>query len=309
MGGNMTFQATVYRVLVVAPDDVTAELKTIQRIISSWNTKYSAKMKAVFLPVSLETHSVHETGDRPQATLSKQIIRDCDILIGVFWTRIGTETGLAESITMEEIGEFQKAGKPVMLYLSSAPAVPGSVDLKQFGKLMKLMDECNKQGLVSGYDSIPDFREKLSTQIVSKIMKIHKTPEVETHRDSRETAKKELTVIISNRFCDLIERYYAKWTSEKKIKPINLDDGRKIITDLTREISGSKESLAKIFSKEKIELIDQIISNLTALQKHRLYLDRKSYTDFWKSGDEIFASLDSIAGMVRKSKNIPKIDH
>lgn len=305
----MTFQATVYRVLVVAPDDVTAERKTVQKIISSWNTKYSGRMKAVFLPVLLETQPVQESGDRPQATLNKQIIRDCDILIGVFWTRIGTETGLAESITMEEIGELQKAGKSVMIFLSSASAVPGSVDLKQFGKLMKLMDDCQKQGLVSGYNSILDFREKLSAQIVSKILKIHKTPEVETRRDSGETAKKELTVMISNRFCDLIDRYYLKWTSEKKIKPINLDDGRKIITDLTREISGSKESLAKIFSKEMIERIDQIITNLTTLQKHRLYLDRKSYTDFWKSGDEIFTSLDSIAGMVRKSKNIPKIDH
>ncbi len=305
----MTFQATVYRVLIVAPDDVTAELKTIQKVVSSWNTKYSARMKAVFLPVLLETQPVQETGDRPRAPSNRQIIKDCDILIGVFWTRIGTDAGLPEPITIEEIGELQKAGKSVMIFLSSAPAIPGSVDLKQFGKLMKLMDDCQKQGLVSGYDSILDFREKLSTQIVSKILKIHQTPEVEARRDPGEAARKELNDMISNRFCDLIDRYNVKWTSEKKIKPINLDDGRKIVTDLTREISGFKDSLTKIFSKEMIERIDQIITNLTALQKHRLYLDRKSYTDFWKSGDEIFASLDAIAGMARNSINIPKTDN
>lgn len=305
----MTFQATVYRVLIVAPEDVTAERKTVQKIISSWNTKYSARMKAVFLPVLLETQPVQESADRPQATLNQQIIRECDILICVFWTRIGSDTGLPEPITIEVIGELQKAGKSVMIFLSSAPAVPGSVDLKQFGKLMKFMDDCQKQGLVSGYDSILDFRDKLSAQIVSKILKIHKTPEVEAQRDPNEGARKALNDMISNRFCDLVDRYNVQWTSEKKMKPINLDDGRKIVTDLTREISGLKESLAKIFRKEMMERLDQIITNLKALQKHRLYLDRKSYTDFWKSGDEIFASLDSIAGMARKNKNIPKIDH
>jgi len=266
-------------------------------------------MKAVLLPVLLETPPVQDPGDRPQATSNQQIIRDCDILIGVFWTRIGADAGLQEPITMEDIREIQKAGKSVMIFLSSAPAIPGSVDLKQFGKLMMLMDECQKQGLVSGYDSIPDFREKLSAQIVSRILKIHKAPEVEARRDPEEAARKEVNCMISNRFCDLIDRSNAQWASEKKMKPINLDGGRKIVTDLTRGISGIKESLANIFSREMMERIDQIMTNLTALQKHRLYLDRKSYTDFWKFGDEIFASLDAIAGMARKKKNVQKIDN
>jgi len=308
-GGKMTFQATVYRVLIAAPNDIIAEQKAIQEIISSWNTKYSAKMKAVFLPVILENNLVKEIGDRPQAILNKQIIKDCDILIGAFWTRIGTDTGLAESITIEEIKEFQKAGKLVMIYLSSAPVVPSSIDLKQYEKLMDFMDDCIKQGLVNRYDSTLDFRKKLSAQIASNILKIHKTPEVETSRDPGETTKKELNNMISNRFCDLIERYNFNWTSEKNIKPINLDDGKKILMDLTREILSFKEKLAKISSKEFIENIDQTISNLGTLQKHRLYFDGKSYTDFWKLGDDIFASLDAIVGEVRKDIHIPKIDN
>jgi hypothetical protein len=306
--GKMTLQATVYRILIAAPDDVIAEQKAIQEIISSWNTKYSARMKAVFLPVLLETHLVQETSDRPKAIFDKQLIKDCDIFIGVFWTRIGTESSLAESITIEEIKEFVKAGKSVMIYLSSAPVVPGSIDLKQYGKLMKFMNECLLLGLVNNYNSILDFREKLSTQIVSNILKLHKVPEGETRSDPGKTARKEINDRVSKRFYDLIERYNINWTSEKKIKPMNLDVGRKIIIDLTREILSLKDTLAKIFRKELIEHIDQTISNLMILQKHRLYFDDKSYADFWKSGDEIFASLDAIAGEVRNDKHIPKID-
>jgi hypothetical protein len=308
-GGKMTFQASVYRILIAAPNDVIVEQKTIQDIISSWNTQYSVKMKAILLPVMLETYLVPEMGDRPQAMFIKQIVKDCDILISAFWTRIGTDTGFAESTTIEDIKEFQKAGKPVMIYLSSAPVVPSSVDLKQYEKLMNFMNDCLKQGLVNRYDSILDFREKLSTQLASKILKIHKTPEVETSMDPGETTKKESNDIISKRFCDLIEKYHINWASERKKKSINLDDGRRILIDLTREILNLKNTVVKIFSKEIIEHIDQIVSNLMALQKHRLYLDNKSYNEFWKLGDDIFASLNAIAGRVRKDINIPKIDH
>ena len=196
-----------------------------------------------------------------------------------------------------------------MIYLSSAPVVPSSVDLKQYEKLMNFMDDCLKQGLVKRYDSILDFREKVSTQLASKILEIHKTPEVETPKVPSEIAKKESNDIISNRFCDLIARYKFNWTSERKKQSINLDDGRQILIDLTREILSFKETLGKIFGKEIIGHIDQIASNLMALQKHRLYLDNKSYTDFWNLGDEIFASLDAIARKVRKDKHIPNIDN
>jgi hypothetical protein len=304
----MTIQATVYRILIAAPDDVIAEQKAIQEIISSWNTKYSARMKAVLLPVLLETPLVQEMSDRPKTIINKQFIKDCDIFIGVFWTRIGTEPSLAESISIEEIKELQRAGKSVMIYLSSAPVVPGSMDLKQYGKLMKFMDECLQQGLINNYDSILEFRKKFSTQIVSNILKVHKVPEGEIRKDPGKTAQKELNDKDFQRFVSLIERYNMNWTSEKKIKPMNLDVGKKIIVDLTREILSLKETLPKIFRKELMEHIDQAISNFIVLQKHRLYFDEKSFTDFWRSGDEIFASLESIAGEVRNDLQMPKMD-
>lgn len=299
----MTFQATVYRILIASPNDVIAERRTITEIISSWNATHFAKMKALLLPVMWETHLAPEMGGHPNAIiLNKQIVKDCDILIGTFWTRIGTEFGV-----IEEIKEFQKAGKPVMIYFSSLPVVPSSIDLKQYEKLMKFMDDCIKHGLVEKYDSIPDFREKLSKQIASKILKMHRIPEEEISRNRGETTKKESNDMINKQFNDLIVGYNLKWTTEKKIEPVSLDDGRQILKDLTRQMLRFRVPLIKIFSKEVIENIDQIISKLEILQKHRLYLDRKSYTDFWKLGDEIFTSLDAIIGKARKDKHIPKI--
>jgi len=236
----------------------------------------------------------------PKAELNLQIVKECDILIGAFWTSIGTDTGFAESRTIEEIKEFQKSGKPVMIYFSSTPVAPGSVDLKQYGLLMKFMDDFLKQGLVERYDSILDFQEKVRRQIAQKIMKIRKMPEDETSRDPNEAAKKKLNDMISQKFCDLIEKYTSDWTRERNSKPTNFDDGKLILKNLKKEILSLSVSLSQIFSKDIIKNIAVIIAKMEDLQKYRLYFDPKSIRDFWKMGDGVFASLNSIAGKVRE---------
>jgi hypothetical protein len=296
----MTFQATVYRILIVSPKDVMEERKIIQEIIASWNGTYFSKMKTLLLPVMWEELFVQEMSGDSKARINSQIAKDCDILIGTFWTSIGADAGFAISRTIEDIKEFQKAGKPVMIYFSSAPVVPGSVDLKQYGLLMKFIDDCLTHGLVERYDSIPDFREKLRRQITHKISKTRKMQEDETPRDPNEAAKKKLNDMISQKFCDLIERYNLEWTKEKNSEPTNFDDGKQILKELKREILSLSVSFVQIFSKDINKCIGENMSTIENLQKYRLYLDPKSIRNFWKMGDEIFTSLNSVAGNVRK---------
>ena len=98
----------------------------------------------------------------------------------------------------------------------------------------------------------------------------------------------------------IIERYILDWTREKNSKPTNFDDGKQILEKLKREILSLRVSLVEIFSKDVMKNIAEIISKIDILQKYRSYLDPKSIRDFWKKGDEIFSSLDSVAGKVRK---------
>lgn len=70
-------------------------------------------------------------GDRPQAIINKQLLEQSDLLVAVFWTRLGSPTGATNSGTVEEIEEHLAAKKPTMLYFSSAPVRPDSVDNEQ----------------------------------------------------------------------------------------------------------------------------------------------------------------------------------
>lgn len=165
----MPRRAIVYRILVASPSDVIDERKAIIEVVQAWNAANSYYQGIYLEPVLWETHATPEMGDRPQAIISRQLVNTCDFLIGVFWTRLGTPTGKAESGTVEEIEEFRKAGKPVLLYFSSVPVVPGSVNVRQYKRLLKFRERCEKEGLVFSYKSINNLWEQLQRHITSTI--------------------------------------------------------------------------------------------------------------------------------------------
>jgi hypothetical protein len=157
----MSYSATVYKVMIASPSDVSAERSIVRELLSEWNVVHADSKRAVLLPIGWETHSVPEMGGRPQEIINKQILKDCDLLVGVFWTRIGTATGEYASGTVEEIEEHIKAGKPTMLYFSSAPVVPESIDAEQFRALGEFRKSCQSRGLYESYADLNDFRSKL----------------------------------------------------------------------------------------------------------------------------------------------------
>jgi hypothetical protein len=165
----MSYKATVFKTMIASPSDVEAERAVIREMLSEWNTVHSDRRKVVLLAVGWETHSAPEMGDRPQAIINKRVLRDCDLLVGVFWTRIGTATEEYASGTVEEIEEHIKLGKPVMLYFSAVPVVPDSVDPEQYSALRKFKESCKSRGILETYSNLADFRSKFYRQLQIKL--------------------------------------------------------------------------------------------------------------------------------------------
>lgn len=161
----MSFDAKIFKVLVASPGDVGEERNLIPELINEWNTINASRSKVLLMPIKWETHSAPLMGDRPQAIINDQLVKDCDILVGVFWTRIGTNTGIAISGTAEEIEQFVELGKPVMLYFSQSPIEPDKIDIGQFTTLKAFKEKMRIQGLTESYHSLPDFRQKFSRQL------------------------------------------------------------------------------------------------------------------------------------------------
>lgn len=166
----MPYQATVLRVMIASPGDVGDEREVIRRVIHDWNDVNSSATKIVLLAVGWDSHAYPDLADRPQQLINDRVLANCDLLIGVFWTRLGSATGKAASGTVEEINEHKATGKPTMLYFSSKPVAPEALDPEQFSALTAFKAECKRLGLVDPYDSIEEFERKVSRHLQMAIL-------------------------------------------------------------------------------------------------------------------------------------------
>lgn len=165
----MPYPATVIRVMISSPSDCGDAQTLARTVIDDWNAAHSSEQGLYLAAVGWGSHSAPEMGDRPQEIINKQVLRDCDLLIAVFWTRLGTPTGKASSGTVEEIEEHLNARRPVMLYFSETPLPPRLIDEAQHKALREFGASCEARGLIDTFDSLDDFREKLSRQLAQTV--------------------------------------------------------------------------------------------------------------------------------------------
>lgn len=168
----MAFDSRVYRILIASPSDVDDEREVAVRIIQQWNDLHSTVRKVVLLPLRWETHTAPDFGTRPQEVINRAIVDECDMLIGVFWTRIGSPTGISDSGTLEEIERVGTAGKPIMLYFSHVGIDPEKIELDQIEKLRAFRNQTFPKGLVESYRSVLEFREKFARQLEIKVREL-----------------------------------------------------------------------------------------------------------------------------------------
>lgn len=164
----MSYNATVFKVMIASPGDILEEKEIIRKVLHEWNDIHSEMRKIVLLPVAWDTHSSPDMGDRPQAIINRQL-KDCDLLVGVFWTRIGTATGEYPSGTVEEIEEHIKKRKPAMLYFSSKTVRLDDVDHDQYSELKKFKESCVSRGVYETYSDIDEFKDDFNRHLQLKL--------------------------------------------------------------------------------------------------------------------------------------------
>lgn len=165
----MSFKAEIYRVLIASPSDLAEERRAATEAINDWNAQHASAEGTVLLPVKWETHATPTTGVRPQEAINRQLVATSDLLIGLFWTRFGTSTGVAESGTVEEIDQFVATGKSAMLYFSSRLVDPNKIDLKQQRKLRQFKNETYKTALVGSFASSSELHMMLLRDLTNQV--------------------------------------------------------------------------------------------------------------------------------------------
>ncbi len=142
----MAYNSTVFDIMIASPNDVEAESNALQEIIQQWNYTHSRHRNLVLIPRSWKSSSAPETaGRRPQESINEIILDQSDILVAIFWKKVGTPTGEFNSGTIEEIEKHVDAGKPTMIYFSSAN-IPQGHDEEQLKMVKEFKNECKTEG-------------------------------------------------------------------------------------------------------------------------------------------------------------------
>ena len=141
------------------------EGKAVRSVIDEWNALNAEEQGVVLLPMSWQTHATPQMGIRPQGAINEQLLNRADVVVAIFWTRLGTPTGQAPSGTVEELREHMSRGKPTLLYFSDAPVEPTRIDPQQHEALRAFRAEIRTEGLVDDFCSIAEFEQKFRSHL------------------------------------------------------------------------------------------------------------------------------------------------
>lgn len=156
----MTFAATAVQLLIASPGDTQEERTAILTEASRWNGRHAKGRGFILSPWLYELHSTPILGDRAQAIINRQGVDKSDVVVAIFGSRLGTDTGVDISGTAEEINRAVSLGIPVHVYFSKGD-VPRDVDTEQLELLRMFQQELQSKGLCGDYKDPRDLARQV----------------------------------------------------------------------------------------------------------------------------------------------------
>jgi len=283
----------IYRVLIASPSDCVKERSSIPEIIYSWNSSHSYHTGIILEPVMWETHVIPQLDDRPQDIINNQIVDSCDFIIGTFWTRIGTATGDHISGSAEEIDRLRGQGKKVLLYFSSSPVVPDSIDPEQYQALLEYKKKLRNEGITFNYSNISEFREMLQKHLSALMASITKESGVTVTPIEKEESDAEM---FKSQFEAFLRKYMAEWAAERDSEPHDIEDAKYIVESALDDLLHYQSQIVVDPENELIPTFSEAAIIMKELGRHTLYIDGgKSFEKFWEKGDSVIVLLKKIS--------------
>lgn len=161
----MSQTVTLYNVFIASPSDVAWARAQVRQTVHAWNEIHAKHSAAVLLPVGWESSSAPNMGKPAQELINEKLLSDADILVGVFWTKLGTPTAEYDSGTVEEIERHIEAGRPTLLYFCAEPVALDSVNRDEYDRLVEFKKACREGGQYHTFDSPAQFAEDFNRHL------------------------------------------------------------------------------------------------------------------------------------------------
>ncbi len=192
----MSKESRLTNIFLASPGDVAEERKAVVNVIRELNLTLGPASNAVFRLLRWETDVHPDVGTDAQDVINSQIGDDYDLLIGVFWGRIGTATPRAMSGTVEEVeralarNSVRPGSVKVMIYFKEEGLPPSQIDVFQIQAVQSLKPKISASGAYyRSFRDADEFESVLRVDLYNALGRIlegerEASPRIPTDRQS-----------------------------------------------------------------------------------------------------------------------------
>ena len=241
------FQANCYNVMIVSPSDISEEREIAKDVLYRWNELNSGFHKIVFSVLGYDINAHADSGAHPQESLNHQLLEQADLIIAIFWTKLGTPTTEYSSGSVEEITKHMQKGKKAHIYFSNKTINPQNVDAEQYKNLQNYKNGIRGKAFYKEFSTEEEFRKILEDDI-----QLFSNELVENNSANRTKPTNTMQVTISEKEIEILrameedgELQYIEYVDGPNL------NGRSI--DNPREAAEIKEAISKLESYNLIE--------------------------------------------------------
>lgn len=159
------FQANCFNVMIVSPSDVQEERNIIKESLYRWNELNSRFHKIVFSVLGYDINACPDSGKTAQEILNHQLLEQADIVIAVFWTKLGSPTSEYSSGSVEEISKHMAAGKKALIYFSNQSIDPRNLNTEQYAKLKEYKAKIQGSVFYNEFSSKEEFYQLIQNHL------------------------------------------------------------------------------------------------------------------------------------------------
>lgn len=155
-----------YNIVVSCPSDMVGDREKLQNAVAIVNEQNAHFRQMHFDIKYWQKDVLFGVGD-PQLIINNSIIKNADMVIALFGSRLGTPTARATSGTIEEIEEMIKAGKQVFVCFSEKDiTITASDSEEKLRDILKVREfQKNYKGLYITYRTDEELEEKITNHL------------------------------------------------------------------------------------------------------------------------------------------------
>jgi len=144
-------------ITLCGPGDVSREIGIAEKVITEWNMTNWEATGCGLRTRHWRNSTTPDLSGRAQRVIDEQMVDGSDLVVGIFWNRLGTPTGLADSGTVEEIDRALHKEIRTLIYFSDLEDPSRSCDTDQEAALDAFRKKAYALGLAGTFASRKKF--------------------------------------------------------------------------------------------------------------------------------------------------------